>query len=160
MGSGKSIFGKKIASIFNVEHIDTDSEISISEQSTINDIFAFRGERHFRKIEVSILNTILKKKNVVISLGGGSILSKTVRELLNEHSLTVFLDVKLNTLKKRLKSSKNRPLLKDTNILTALKELDEKRRKYYLNADIVIDNSISSKRTLLTLKNILLSLNG
>ena len=41
MGSGKSIFGNKIASIFNVEHIDTDNEISISEQSTINDIFAF-----------------------------------------------------------------------------------------------------------------------
>ena len=89
---------------------------------------------------------ILDKKNIVISLGGGSILAKEVRGRIKKQSFSVFLDVKTDMLYKRLKNSENRPLLKDTNILTTLKQLDTKRRKHYLNADITIDNSYSIKK--------------
>ena len=43
MGSGKSSFGKKIAHHFNIEHIDTDKEISKFENATINEIFSLKG---------------------------------------------------------------------------------------------------------------------
>ena len=51
MGSGKTLFGKKIAHYFNVEHIDIDRKISKYENSTINDIFLSKGEIYFREIE-------------------------------------------------------------------------------------------------------------
>ena len=62
MGSGKSIFGKKIAHYLNIKHIDIDSEISKYENSTINDIFLSKGEIYFRKIEALIALDILEKK--------------------------------------------------------------------------------------------------
>ena len=157
MGSGKSILAKKIAYNFKIEHIDTDREISKFEDNTINNIFATKGEDYFRSIECKIVLESLKRRNVVISLGGGSILKKEVRNEINKQSFSVFLDVDINILNNRLKKSKNRPLLKDRNILTTLKELDKQRRKYYLNADIKIDTASSSEITLLTFKKIFLS---
>ena len=152
MGSGKSLFGAKIANYFNIEHIDSDKEISKSENSSINEIFSFKGETYFRYIESQIVLKILEKRDVVISLGGGSILKKDVRNKINKQSFSVFLDVDIKILDKRLKKSKNRPLLKDGNILTTLQQLDVERRKYYLNADIKINNSGSLNKTFLSFK--------
>ena len=147
MGSGKSVFGKKIAHYFNVEHIDIDREISKYENSTINNIFLSKGETYFRKIETLIALDILEKKNVIISLGGGSILNKKTRDKIKKHSFSIFLDVDIYILNKRLIKSKNRPLLKDKNILTTIKQLDSQRRKFFLNADIIIDNSDTTNIT-------------
>ena len=160
MGSGKTLFGKKIAHYFNIEHIDIDREISKYENSTINNIFLSKGEIYFRKIETLIALNILEKKNVVISLGGGSILNKITRDKIKKHSFSIFLDVDIYILNKRLKKNKKRPLLKDRNILTTLKQLDSERRKHYLDADIKIDNSGSLNKTFLIFKKIFSSING
>jgi len=160
MGAGKSIFGKKISHHFNIEHIDTDREIAKFEKDTINQIFSLKGEAYFRNIESKITLRNLKKRNIVISLGGGSILNKEVRDEINKQSLCVFLDVDIQLLNKRLKKSKNRPLLKDVNILTTLKQLDKERKKHFLNADIIIDNSSSVNNTFVIFNNIFSSLNG
>ena len=77
-------------------------------------------------------------------MGGGSILSKFIRDYLKMNSLTIFLDVELNELKRRLSNSSNRPLLKNVNIKEKVTNLDKKRRKYYLKADIIINNTFSS----------------
>jgi len=153
MGSGKSLLGEKIAHYFNVEHFDIDREISKYEHSTINDIFLTKGEIYFRKIETLIALDILEKKNVIISLGGGSILNKKTRDKIKKHSFSIFLDVDIYILNQRLKKSKNRPLLKDGNILTILQQLDKQRRKYYTNADFTINNSSSLNAAFLSFKN-------
>ena len=139
MGSGKSILGQTIAKKLNINHIDTDLEISKFENSTINDIFLSKGENYFRDLESTIVTKSLDQNNAVISLGGGSVLNKQIREKLN-YSITVFLDVNLNELNKRLAHSYKRPLIKNTNIFSKLKELDTQRIKYYLKADIRIQN--------------------
>ena len=160
MGSGKSIFGKKIANYFNLQNIDIDEEIVKFENTTINKIFSDKGVAYFREIESKITLNILKKSNTVISLGGGSILNKKVREKLNKQSLSIFLDVDIKVLNIRLKNSQKRPLLKDRNILTTLKQLDAQRRKYYLDADIKINNSGALNKTFLIFKKIFSSING
>ena len=76
-----------------------------------------------------------------MSLGGGSILDMAVRNKLKKKSLTLFLDVNLKELEKRLKRSFNRPLLKNIDINEKMKKLDTERRKYYLLADIIIQNT-------------------
>ena len=87
-------------------------------------------------------------------------MNKKIREKLNKQSLSIFLDVDIKVLNIRLKNSQKRPLLKDRNILTTLKQLDVKRRKHYLNADIIINSSGSLKKTFLIFKKIFSSLNG
>ena len=141
MGSGKSLIGKIIAKQLNFKHLDSDLEIIKLTQKSINKIFNEKGERYFRRIEKKTLLHLIEKQNVIISLGGGSILDKLIRDKLKKKSVTVFLDTSLKILEKRLKNSVKRPLLKNIEIMRKLKELDFKRRKYYLQADIIIQNS-------------------
>ena len=136
MGSGKSLMGKIIAQQLNFNHLDSDLEIIKLTQKSINEIFNEKGEQYFRSIEKKTLLNLIEKKNVIISLGGGSILDKLIRDKLKKKSVTVFLDASLQILEKRLKNSFKRPLLKNIDIKRKLKELDFKRRKYYLQADI------------------------
>ena len=149
MGSGKSILGQTIAKKLCINHIDSDQEILKFENSTINDIFLSKGESYFRDLETKIVTKSLDQKNVIISLGGGSILNKQVRNKLKSNSITVFLDVNLFELNKRLSRSHARPLIKNTNIFSKLKELDTERRKYYLKADIRIQNVNSINKSYL-----------
>jgi shikimate kinase len=140
MGSGKSLAGKIFAKYLGFQHLDSDLEIIKLTNKSINKIFEEEGEKYFRDIETKILLNLIEKKNVIISLGGGSILDKLIRKKLIKKSITVYLDINLKVLEKRLKKSIRRPLLKNVDIKKKLKELDFDRRKYYLQADIIIQN--------------------
>ena len=140
MGSGKSLTGKILAKQLGFQHLDSDLEIIKLTNKSINQIFEEKGEQYFRSVETKTLLSLIEKKNVIISLGGGSILDKLIRDKLIKKSITVFLDTSLKILEKRLKKSVKRPLLKNVDIKRKLKELDFNRRKYYLQADIIIQN--------------------
>ena len=71
-------------------------------------------------------------------MGGGSILSNKVRNLLKKSFRTIFLDIDFSILVERLQNSSKRPLLENVNIEEKIHELDVIRRKYYLTADIII----------------------
>ena len=111
MGSGKSIIGKDLSKYLNFKYYDTDKEIEIRTKKSINEIFTEEGENYFRKIEEKICLELLTKDNCVISLGGGSIVSKKIRNVIKQNSYSIYLKVKLNNLINRLKFSKKRPLL-------------------------------------------------
>ena len=143
MGAGKSVIGKMLAKKVNFQHIDSDLEIIKFTRKSINNIFQENGEEHFRNIETKIVLKLIEKKNIVISLGGGAILNKLIRDKLKKNSITLFLDVNLLKLEKRLKKSINRPLLKNVNLEEKVKQLDIARRKYYLLSDIIIKNTNS-----------------
>ena len=140
MGSGKSIIGKILANMLNFEHVDSDKEITKLTNKSINQIFKEKGEEYFRIVEAKILSNLINKNDIILSLGGGSILNPSIRKKLEKNSITLFLDVSLIELEKRLKRSIKRPLLKNTNINKKVKELDTSRRKYYSLADIKIKN--------------------
>ena len=110
---------------------------------SINKIFQEDGEEFFRNIETKIVLKLIEKKNVILSLGGGAILSGLIRDKLKKKSITLFLDVSLLKLEKRLKKSTKRPLLKNVDLTEKVKELDIARRKYYLLSDIIIKNTNS-----------------
>ena len=76
-----------------------------------NSIFKNKGEDYFRKLETQQTLKELKKDKSVISLGGGAFLNSTIRQCSKKHSISFWLDVPIETLLKRLKKSKNRPLL-------------------------------------------------
>ena len=111
MGSGKSIIGKDLSKYLNLKFYDTDKEIELKTKKSINEIFEEEGESYFRDIEEKICIELLTKNNCVISLGGGSIINKKIRKIINQNSYSIYLQVKLNNLLNRLKFSKKRPLL-------------------------------------------------
>lgn len=136
MGSGKTEVGRSLAEKLGFEFLDTDEVIEAKERITIDRIFKEKGEGYFREIEEKIITELLNtKKEAVISLGGGSILSAKVREALKEKAVTVWLWAEKETILNRTFGSKSRPLLKYERIDELLKE----RMPFYKEtADIIV----------------------
>ena len=141
MGSGKSIIGKDLSKYLGLKFYDTDKEIEKKTKKSINTIFKEHGESYFRNIEEKICVDLLNYNDCVISLGGGSVINKKIRKEIKQNSYSIYLQVKINNLLERLKSSKKRPLLnKNIDNRETLKNLYDKRRKFYENADFIVDN--------------------
>ena len=150
MGSGKSVIGSLIAKKLEYKHIDSDNIIEKLTKKTINDLFQIYGEDGFREIEKKTILNLQKEKKMILSLGGGSILTKEVRDFLKNNFITIFLDIDVETLVDRLKNSHKRPLLLNENIENKIKKLDKDRRKFYLAADIIIGKYENPSQTLST----------
>ena len=140
MGSGKSILGKDLSKLYNIEFFDSDLEIEKKIGKSINQIFIDSGEKYFRKIEEKVCIDLLKVENCIISLGGGSIINSKIRKIIKKNSFSIYLKVDINVLLKRLKSSKKRPLLKYSN-KEDIKKLYNEREIFYNKSDLVIDNN-------------------
>ena len=76
----------------------------------------------------------------MISLGGGSITIKDIRKLIRNKSISIFLKVDIDVLIKRLKKTKNRPLLLNTDVRKKIIKLDKDRHNFYNSSDIIIEN--------------------
>ena len=145
MGVGKSTIGKNLAKKLNYNFIDVDKIIESKERMSINSIFKNKSEGYFRKIESEITLSELKKDNSVISLGGGAFLNKTIRRSTKKFSISFWLDVPIYELAKRLKKSRQRPLLFEKNITETVKKIYFDRKKIYNEADYRIKcNSLKS----------------
>ena len=141
MGSGKSIIGKDLSKKLNLEFYDSDKEIELHAKKSISSIFEEKGEVYFREIEEKICVKLLNYNNCIISLGGGSITNNKIRNVINQNSYSIYLQVKINNLVNRLISSKKRPLLNNnTNKKETLEKLYNNRRKFYEKADFVVNN--------------------
>ena len=147
MGSGKTLIGKILARKLGWEHFDSDKEIELNQNLSINKIFKLKGEDYFRKIEVSNIKILCKKKNAVISLGGGSIMNEEILNLVKKTSISIFLKVDIDELVKRLKRSKKRPLLINENIKKIITVLNNERMPKYEEVDFIINNNIHSEKT-------------
>ncbi len=141
MGSGKSVIGKDLSKNLNLKFYDTDKEIELKTKKSINAIFEEEGEQYFRKIEENVCLDLLVHHDCVISLGGGSIINKKIRNLIMLNSYSIYLEVKLKNILNRLRFSKKRPLLnKDLNKSETLEKLYNNRRKFYEKADFIVNN--------------------
>lgn len=146
MGSGKTLIGRQLAERIKVEFIDTDELIEKKEGMSVERIFAMKGEGYFRRVEEDIVIEVIKnKKEAVISLGGGSVLSEKVRQVLKEHAITVWLWAEKETILKRTIKEANRPLLK----IDSLELLMEKRLPLYAQmADLLLSTEDKTPETI------------
>ena len=135
MGVGKSTIGKNLAKKLKYNFFDVDELIENKEGASISSIFKNKSENYFRKIENDITLQVLKRKNSVISLGGGAFLNKSIRTSAKEKSISFWLDVDIVKLIERLKRSKKRPLLYKKNISDTVKKIYIEREKIYSKAD-------------------------
>ena len=149
MGVGKTTIGKRLAKKLNYTFVDVDKIIEKQEGESISSIFKNKGEDYFRKIEKQLTIIELEKKNSVISLGGGAFLNSSIRRNSKKYSNSFWLDVPVEILIKRLKKSKNRPVLGKKKANDSIKKIYFERKKFYNKADCRI------KCKTLTLKQII-----
>ena len=142
MAVGKTTLGKIVAKKQELKFIDIDASIEKKNSMTIKEIFKKKGENFFRMEEEKEVLKSLKKSNCIIALGGGAFMNKTVRENILKNAISIWLNVDLKTLNKRIKWNKKRPLLKEENNQKKLIELYTERKDVYklANHKIACDN--------------------
>ena len=151
MGVGKTSIGMYLSRRLFMKFIDIDKIIENELKMTIQKIFLEKGESFFRKYEEKITLQEIKKKNSIISLGGGAFMNSTIRKdiLLNCKSFWLDLDTKL--IEKRIIKSKKRPLLNDKNLKQTLEKIYNDRKDIYatanyrINCDRLNKNLITNK---------------
>ena len=115
MASGKSAVGRKLHEQLNYDYYDLDNYIEINYGTSVENIFKTKGELYFRQIErKSLENIVTMKKNLIVSLGGGTPCYFDTIDFLNsfKETKTFFLKTTVSTIYKRLKKSKiKRPLI-------------------------------------------------
>ena len=110
MGSGKTSIGSMVSKKLKLDFFDIDQNIERETNMTISKIFETQGEKKFREIEEKITLKLLKKKNVVISLGGGAFLNNNIRKtVLNDH-FSFWLQLNSKELIRRIKKNIKRPV--------------------------------------------------
>ena len=147
MGVGKSTIGRLIAKRLEVKFIDVDKVIERNQKKTIRKIFEDNGEKYFRKLEEKITFKILKRKKVIIALGGGAFMNNEIREKVIRSCTSVWLKVNLDMLIKRYKKNNRRPLLNKKNLDTDVRKIYQLRKKIYglANFKVNCDNMSKTK---------------
>ena len=147
MGSGKSTVGKIISDELFLSFFDTDAEIEDRTGASIDWIFDLEGENGFRKRESVVLKEMVEKNSIVLSTGGGIILSEKNRDLLSSRGTVFYLETPINVQVERTSKDKDRPLLKNGDPETILKELHDSRQKLYedVSDHIVMTGNKSSQ---------------
>ena len=146
MGVGKSTVGKIVAKSQDLKFIDTDLNIEKKCSMKITEIFEKKGEDFFRLQEENEVLESLKKNNCIIALGGGAFMNKNVRNIILESSLSIWLDLDLKTLNKRIKWNKKRPLLHEKNTQEVMRKIYVERRNIYKLAHHKINcNNLTKK---------------
>jgi shikimate kinase len=120
MGSGKTTIGKYLAQDLNYNFVDTDQELEARKKKPISDIFQKSGETNFRELETKVLEDLSDKTNHVIATGGGIIQQQINWDYL-QNGLTIWLNVHLSILKKRLAQDETRPLADKLESLLAIR---------------------------------------
>ncbi len=136
MASGKSTLGKALAEALTFPFIDLDTEIERIASTSITSIIEHQGELKFRQLESRLLKqTIAEHDHGVFALGGGTPVFYNHMDLLNAKGETIFLDVPVGELAKRLEGDIKRPLIQNKEDLAEFvaKHMFE-RRPYYSQA--------------------------
>ena len=139
MGAGKSKIGRQISIDFDIEFIDTDTEIENIAGMSIAAIFDLYGEEKFREIEAREISKLLKGKPAVISTGGGAYMQEKTRAIINQSGLSIWLKANPETLAERISNTDSRPLLRGKDPVKVLQQLAKERYPLYQEAELVID---------------------
>ena len=147
MGSGKSTVGKIISDELFLNFFDTDDEIESRTGASIDWIFDLEGEEGFRKRESSILEEMVKQNSIVLSTGGGIILSDSNREMLSSRGTVFYLSTPISVQIERTSKDKDRPLLKNGDPEEILTRLQKERKDLYESvSDHVIETENKSSQ--------------
>jgi shikimate kinase len=134
MGSGKTAVGRRLAALLGRQFFDSDAEIEKRTGVDIRYIFEKEGETRFREREREVIAELAALDGIVVATGGGVILDAANRERLAATGTVVYLETTLETLVRRTKAAKTRPLLMNGDPRAVLERLMVVRRPLYEQA--------------------------
>ena len=144
-GSGKTTLGKQLAEALSMDFVDLDHEIQKESGKTVQEIFAQQGEDAFRQLEAALLTRwASSSKSFVMATGGGAPIFFNGIETINKSGLSIFLDVTVDEIFRRLSLANDRPLLvssDDVEKKEKLSALLKKRLPVYELAAIIFKGS-------------------
>lgn len=151
MGAGKSTIGRQLAQQLGMEFMDSDTVIEERAGADIDWIFDVEGEAGFRKREERVINELTQGQGVVLSTGGGSILSKENRNVLSARGIVIYLETTIDKQFERTQRDKKRPLLQNDNPRKTLEELAKIRNPLYEEiADITLQTDDQAAKLVAT----------
>ena len=134
MGVGKTTVSMALQEQTGRMVVDTDAMIVKREGMSIPAIFAEKGEYYFRRIETEILEELSTESKLIVSCGGGAVLSETNRSLMRKGGKVVLITASPEVILERVKNDNNRPLLEGRKTVEGITELLEIRRPNYEKA--------------------------
>ncbi len=147
MGAGKSTIGRHLADELHLEFFDSDQEIERRTGADIAWIFDLEGEDGFRAREETIIEDLTDKQGIVLATGGGSVVSKAVRNRLSARGIVVYLQTTIDKQVARTQRDKRRPLLQTDDPEAVLRALAAERNPLYEEvADYIIETDDQSAR--------------
>lgn len=139
-GAGKSTVGQRAAEALTRPFLDLDLEIERREAMPVTQIFAERGEHHFRALERSLTEELRTTGGMVLSPGGGWITNPDNPALLRPPATIIYLRTRPETALQRLGPDRStRPLLQRPDPLAEFRKLFDARKELYEMADHTID---------------------
>jgi shikimate kinase len=150
MGAGKSKIGRRLAARLNLPFFDSDHEIEMAADESIDEIFANRGEQVFRDGERRVIARLLDQPVHVLATGGGAFMDEVTRRVIERRGVSVWLRADLDVLVLRVSRRNNRPLLKVGDARTVLGELIERRYPVYGEANVIVESGESSPELTVT----------
>jgi shikimate kinase len=141
MGVGKSTVGRAVADRLGRRFVDTDDEIVRWTGRSIPELFAAHGEPGFRDLERQVVEELARLHDLVIALGGGTVLRDDNVASLLLTGVLVRLDAAPEVLLERLGGAHDdRPLLAGDDLERRLRAtLAERELRYAEVADVTVD---------------------
>jgi shikimate kinase/3-dehydroquinate synthase len=113
MGTGKSTVGQLVAARLGRRFVDTDDILTQRAGKPISAVFAEEGEAEFRRAETALCAELAQEQGLVLSTGGGALVSAENRDALGASGVLVCLTASADEVLRRLAAATDRPLLGD-----------------------------------------------
>ncbi len=146
MGAGKSTVGPILANTLGWDYFDLDKVIEERLGKKIKQIFEDSGEPFFRQVESEVLKELSQNKNIIISLGGGTIVNNNNLKIIRDTGKIIYLKASVDSIYKRLAFKRDRPNLivegeefSKEKLIQKINNLFLTREKFYNQADITIN---------------------
>ena len=136
MAAGKTTVGKALSVRTGMPFVDLDVLIEQREGMAVAEIFKKRGEAYFRELEKKTLLDLLDAGNIIVSLGGGTLLNQDLKSKILEEGTLVILGVSPQEAIARAKNEPGkRPLLDEGKVEVLWRE----RQKIYEGGNLHIE---------------------
>ncbi|PLX70917.1 MAG: shikimate kinase [Denitrovibrio sp.] len=147
MGTGKSSVGKILAEDLGAQFVDTDKLVEEKTGKSISDIFEELSEEEFRRLETEVLRDITEQDGLVVSTGGGIVVTRGNLDMMKQTGIVVTLIADVHTILERVQADgTNRPLLEVDDPFEEIKKLLFDRASFYISAHHIVETSDITQR--------------
>ena len=142
MGVGKTSVSAALGRMLKLPVIEMDQQIARQEGMTIPEIFAQKGEGHFRRCETALLEGLAAGSTGLVSCGGGAAMRQENVAAMRRCGTVVLLTARPEVILERVKDSDQRPLLQGRkNVADIAALMAQRRSAYEVAADVTVDTS-------------------